>query len=58
MRRSTSTLSMTASKILARPVALPDEDLHDHALLVLAGLVAQADRCGLPPAAQLVGDDR
>src|SRR4029453_8827765 len=43
--------------LLARAVALADENLDDHALLVLRGLVAEADRGGLSTRPQLVGDD-
>src|SRR5918995_311057 len=44
--------------LLARPVPQPGEHLDDHSLLVLTGLVAEANRRGLAPRAQLVGDDR
>ena len=55
----TSTLSITASKISSRgPKRCPGEHAHDHPLLVLGRLVAEPDRRGLAPAAELVGDDR
>ena len=55
----TSTLSITASKTRSRGAeAHAAEHLHDHALLVLARLVAEADRRRLAAASQLVRDHR
>ena len=44
--------------VLARAEAHAAEDAHDHALLVLAGLVAEPDRGRLPARPELVGDER
>jgi hypothetical protein len=44
--------------LLAGAVARAGEDLDDHPLLVLTRLVAEPDRRGLAPGAELVGDHR
>src|SRR3954453_20630421 len=44
--------------VLARAEADAAEDAHHHALLVLAGLVPEADRGRLPARPELVGDER